>query len=112
MVLVLDAMRKCVPGSGGVCTPSCVVPTPAVTVPCGVRTRTIAPGTRSFFAASSTTDRKAFGSMVFRADAPGAEVTVVGVEDVDVEAVSAGAEHPAASTAAHAATAAMRCTIC
>ncbi len=54
MVLVLEAIRKWVAAVGGVWVPSSVVPVAAVTVPCGIRSSTIAPGTPSSAAAAST----------------------------------------------------------
>src|SRR6478735_3058822 len=103
MVLVLDAMRKCVFASGGVCAPISVVPTATSKFPCGVRSTTTAPGTFSSFANPSTTARNASRSMVFNADPVGtalAAVAVVGAED-DV-AGSVAVEQLAINSATHA----------
>jgi hypothetical protein len=54
LVLVFEAIRKCVSAAGGVCVPSLVVPTIASKFPCGVRSRTIAPGISSSLAAAAT----------------------------------------------------------
>ncbi|GHD62612.1 hypothetical protein GCM10010317_058050 [Streptomyces mirabilis] len=50
-----------------------MVPTFASNVPCGVRSRTTAPGTNSFLAAPSTADWNAAGSIGFSADRSEAE---------------------------------------
>lgn len=60
--------RKWSPVSGGRAVPGCVVPADARKVPCGVRSRTIAPGTRSFLAVRSTAAWRTAGRIGFSGD--------------------------------------------
>src|SRR5262245_57165404 len=65
MVLVFEAMLKCVSARGSVVPPSSVVPYPNTNSPCGVRSRTMVPGTSSL-AVASTVSRSATGSKGLR----------------------------------------------
>ncbi|WP_241962264.1 hypothetical protein [Rhodococcus opacus] len=102
MVLVFDAIRKWVCSSGGVCTPSSVVPTTAPKFPCGVRSCTTEPGTSSSSAAAFTAAWNAAGSMGFSADPAGAAAVVeAGNAPFDVcEVVGSDAVEQAAITTA------------
>ena len=81
MVLVTEPILKCVEDVGGFCSPSIVVPLLTGYVPDGVVTRTIAPGTRSASAVSSTVRWTAAWSIGTRPEGP----VVGGVVDDDEE---------------------------
>src|SRR5262249_55139929 len=66
IVLVFQAILKCVSGRGSVVPPSSLVPYPNTNTPPGVASRTMAPGTMSSLAVASTVSRSAAGSKGLR----------------------------------------------
>lgn len=114
-VLVLEAIRKWSLVAGLSDFPSSVVPVVALNVPCGVRSRTTVPGIMSFFAALSTADWSAAGSMVLSAEGVGAWALATAdaaeASAAAVKPVPEGRTPPTTSTAAHAPTSAVRRTV-
>src|SRR6476620_7740329 len=80
IVLVFEAIRKWVSASGGLCTPSSVVPDATVKSPCGVLSITTAPGISCSLMELSTSACNALWSIVFRPE-PGAAVDVAADAD-------------------------------
>src|SRR6478609_11143848 len=89
IVLVFEAIRKWVFASGGLCTPSWVVPDAAVKSPCGVLSTTTAPGISCCLMVLSTRTCNAAPSMGL---SPDDVDPVVGLSGVGGNVVEAGVD--------------------
>src|SRR6476660_5556252 len=91
IVLVFEAIRKWVFASGGLCTPSWVVPDAAVKSPCGVLSTTTAPGISCCLMVLSTRTCNAAPSMGL-SPSPDDVDPVVGLSGVGGNVVEAGVD--------------------